>query len=111
MTKATLTAVVNYLTAANDPAMADVLADLTAELNKGAEVKAAKAALYEAAKPVVMEVLHSATAPITAAELWEACEGEMPEGVTKGMVQYALTRLWGADIRKVSGKVNVYTVA
>lgn len=111
MTKATLTALVNYLTEKNDDYMMDVLADLTTELNKGAEVKAAKAALYEAAKPVVMEVLRSATAPITAAELWEACEDEMPEGVTKGMVQYALTRLWGADIRKVSGKVNAYTVA
>ena len=84
----------------------DVLAELDKEINKGAEAKAQNAAAYEAIHDIVIGALTSA--PATVAEIWEAIENEVPEGVTKGKVQYALTHLWGDEIVKVEGKPNGY---
>ena len=84
----------------------EVLAELDKEINKGAEVKAHNAAAYEAIHDIVIGALTSA--PATVAEIWEAIENEVPEGVTKGKVQYALTHLWGDEIVKVEGKPNGY---
>lgn len=88
---------------------ADVLAELDKEINKGAEAKAKNAEAYEAIHDIVMGALTSA--PATVAEIWEAIEDEVPEGITKGKVQYALTHLWGDEIVKVEGKPNGYRKA
>lgn len=84
----------------------DILAELDKEINKGAEQKAKNAEAYEAIHDIVMGALTSA--PATVAEIWEAIEDEVPEGITKGKVQYALTHLWGDEIVKVEGKPNGY---
>ena len=84
----------------------DILAEIDKEINKGAEAKAKNAEAYEAIHDIVMGVLTSA--PATVAEIWEAIEDEVPEGITKGKVQYALTHLWGDEIVKVEGKPNGY---
>lgn len=88
---------------------ADVLAELDKEINKGAEAKAKNAEAYDAIHDIVMGALTSA--PATVAEIWEAIEDEVPEGITKGKVQYALTHLWGDEIVKVEGKPNGYRKA
>ena len=88
---------------------ADVLAELDKEINKGAEQKAKNAEAYDAIHDIVMGALTSA--PATVAEIWEAIEDEVPEGITKGKVQYALTHLWGDEIVKVEGKPNGYRKA
>ena len=88
---------------------ADVLAEIDKEINKGAEVKAKNAEAYDAIHDIVIGALTSA--PATVAEIWEAIEDEVPAGITKGKVQYALTHLWGDEIVKVEGKPNGYRKA
>ncbi len=87
----------------------EVLAEIAKEINKGAEVKAKNAEAYEAIHDIVMGALTSV--PATVAEIWDAIEDEVPEGITKGKVQYALTHLWGEEIVKVEGKPNGYRKA
>ena len=84
----------------------EVLAELDKEINKGAEAKAKNAEAYDAFHDIVIGALTSA--PATVAEIWEAIENDVPEGVTKGKVQYALTHLWSDEIVKVEGKPNGY---
>ena len=87
----------------------DILAELDKEINKGAEAKAKNAEAYDAIHDIVIGALTST--PATVAEIWDAIEDEVPEGVTKGKVQYALTHLWGDEIVKVEGKPNGYRKA
>lgn len=83
----------------------EVLAELEKELNRNAEAKQAKEALYAEAKPIVLKAMD---APATITEIFEAVEKNLPEGFTKGMLQYAITRLWKDEIDKTEGKVNAY---
>jgi len=83
-----------------------VLAELDTELSKGAAEKTARAAEYESIHDLIMETLSDT--PITCGELWESIEGSVPEGITKGKVQYALTHLWQDEIVKITGKPNTY---
>ena len=87
----------------------EVMDELTKEINKGAEAKAKNAEAYEAIHDLVIGALTSA--PATVAEIWEAIEGDVPEGITKSKVQYALTHLWSDEIVKVEGKPNGYRKA
>lgn len=87
----------------------EILAELDKEINKGAEQKAKNAEAYEGIHDLVIGVLTDK--PATVAEIWEAIEDEVPEGITKGKVQYALTHLWGDEIVKVEGKPNGYRKA
>ena len=88
---------------------ADVLAELDKEISKGAEAKAKNAETYDAIHDIVIGALTNA--PATVAEIWDAIADEVPEGITKGKVQYALTHLWGDEIVKVEGKPNGYRKA
>ena len=87
----------------------DIMAELTAEINKGEEQKAKNAAVYASFHDIVMKALAEATAPVTIAELYEEIKGELPEGFTKAKVQYALGHYWEAEVVKTEGKVNTYT--
>ena len=69
----------------------------------------AKVEEYAAAKPIVMEQL-SVETPVTIAEIWDAISEDVPEGFTKGRLQYAMTRLWADMVEKHEGKVNAYTL-
>ena len=84
----------------------DILSELDKEINKGAEAKAKNAEAYGSIHDIVMGALSAV--PVTVAELWESIEGEVPEGITKGKVQYALTHLWQDEIVKIEGKPNTY---
>ena len=91
---------------ANGAEYGDILEEITAELNRGEKQKAENAAMYESIHDMVMETLSDT--PVTLAELWEAIETDVPTGVTKGKLQYAVTRLWKDEITKVDGNPNGY---
>ena len=110
MKKTTMYAILSLIESNDTPEAEAVRTEITAELNKGAEKAQANRDLYASAHDVVIEALASASAPVTMSELWEAVEGNLPDGMTKGKVQYAVTRLWSDEIVKTEGKVNAYSL-
>lgn len=104
MKKATLETIYVVLTEAGYDD-AEILAEIEKEINRNAEAKQAKEALYEEAKEIVLSAMD---APATITEIFEAVKSDLPEGFTKGMMQYAITRLWKDEIDKTEGKVNTY---
>lgn len=111
MKKATLQSLVAYLDGQTIDNLSEIKAELEAELNKGAEAKAQSDALYESAKGVVMDELAMATEGVTIGELYDAITDKLPEGFTKGKLQYAVTRLWKDEVVRTEGKVNTYRKA
>lgn len=109
MKKDTLTRIYNVLKDITFINKDEVLADLTKEINKGAEAKAKNAEAYEGIHDLVIGALGDA--PATCGEIFEAIKAELPEGMTKGKVQYALTHLWGDEIVVIAGKPNTYRLA
>ena len=111
MRKVSLQSIVSFIDSIDAPQeIKDVRDEIVNELNKGAEKAQANRDLYASAHDVVINALASATAPVTMSELWEAVDGNLPEGMTKGKVQYAVTRLWSDEIVKTEGKVNTYSL-
>ena len=112
MKKATMNTILSLIANDNSAEAEQVRAELTAELNKGEAVKAANAELYASAKEVVMNELATTDAAVTISELYDAVADKLPEGMTKGKLQYAVTRLWVGDgIVRIEGKVNTYRKA
>ena len=111
MKKATMNTIVNYINDNAIEALYEVRDELMAELNKGAEEKARNAELYDAAKAVVMGELGTTDKAVTIGELFDAVEENLPQGFTKGKLQYAVTRLWKDEIVRIEGKVNTYRKA
>ena len=108
MRKVSLSAIYTALKAIDfDP---EILSEIENELNKGAEKAQANRDLYDQAKEVVFNALRSANAPVTISELYETVANDLPDGMTKGKVQYAITRLWVDEIVKTEGKVNAYSI-
>ena len=94
-----------------------ILTELNAEIERAekanarkADAKAAKMNEYAAAHDVVIGTLADAVAPVTVAELFEACENELPDGFTKNKISYALRTYWADEVVKTEGKVNTYAV-
>ena len=113
MKKASLQSLYNFLTEKVDVCPEDIAAireEIAAELAKGQAKAEANRALYASAHKVVIEVLRSATAPVTIGELYDAIAKDLPEDMSKGKIQYAITRLWTDEIAKIEGKVNTYTL-
>ena len=104
MKKATLSAIYSALKAIDFDA--EMLAEVEKDLTKGDAEKAKNAELYEVAKPVVLGALSDT--PATIGEIYDEIANDLPEGFTKGKVQYAITRLWADEVTKVEGKVNSY---
>ena len=105
MTKASLTAIFNALTNVDFEGKETAMVELEKEINSGVAEKAAKAALYDAAKVVVLAALDK---PMTVADAYEVCKDELPHGFTKAQIQYGLTHYWTDDVVKTTGKVNEY---
>jgi len=105
MKNTTYATVYSFLTA-NGFDNAEILAEFEKEINRNAVAKQAKETLYAEAKPIVLGVMD---APATITEIFEAVEGDLPDGFTKGNLQYAITRLWKDEIEKTEGKVNTYS--
>lgn len=107
MKKATLTAIYASLKDMDyDP---EILAEIEKELNRGADAKAKNLEVYESFHELLVSNLSDS--PATCGEIYEAIEEQLPEGVTKGKVQYALTHLWQDEIVKIEGKPNTYRKA
>ena len=88
---------------ATDP----MIAELDAELNKGAEEKAVRAAAYESIHDIIVDNLSET--PVPCADLWKEIEGEVSaKGMNRHNVQYALNNLWQDEIVKIAGKPNTY---
>lgn len=111
MKKTTMTAIVNYINDNAIEALYEARDELTAELNRGAEEKAKSAEQYEAVKAIVMSELATTNKPVTISELYDAVANNLPEGFTKGKLQYAMTRLWKDELVRTEGKVNTYHLA
>ena len=105
MKKVTLIAIKDALTGYGY-ADADVLSELNHEINRGEDAKAKNAEAYESIHSLIVDTLSDT--PVTCGELWEAIENDVPAGITKGKVQYALTHLWQDEIVKIEGKPNTY---
>lgn len=85
----------------------EILAEVEKELNRGEEQKAKNAELYEQAKPIVLGALSET--PATIGEIYDEVANSLPDGFTKGKMQYAITRLWMDEVVKTEGKVNSYS--
>ena len=109
MKKATLesirTALLNSGVEETDP----MVVELTAELNKGEAVKAKNAEAYASIHDIMIGALEDK--PATVSEIWDVIANKVPDGITKGKVQYALTHLWQDEIVKVPGNPNGYRKA
>ena len=110
MKKSTMNTILSLIATIDTPEAETVRAELTAELNRGAEKAQANRELYEAAKEIVLGELGDI--PVTVAELFEAVKDKLlPMGFTKAKVQYALGHYWESEVVKHEGKVNSYTRA
>jgi hypothetical protein len=84
-----------------------LIEEISAELNKGAEEKAARATAYEGIHRIVVDNLTDT--PVSCADLWGEIESEVSaKGMTRHNVQYALNNLWQDEIVKIPGKPNTY---
>ena len=107
MKKATLETIRTALLDAGYESTDPVMVELDAEINKGAEEKAARAAAYEGIHNIVVDNLTET--PVSLTDLWGEIEGEVTaKGMTKHNVQYALNNLWQDEIVKIPGKPNTY---
>ena len=107
MKKATLEAIRDTLVDLGVNDTDPMVVELTAELNKGAEEKAARAAAYEGIHDIVVDNLTET--PVSLTDLWPEIEGDITaKGMTKHNVQYALNNLWQDEIVKIVGKPNTY---
>lgn len=84
-----------------------MIAELDAELNKGAAEKAARAEAYEGIHSLIVDNLSET--PVTCADLFAEIEDDIAaKGMTRHNVQYALNNLWQTEIVKIAGKPNTY---
>ena len=110
MKKATLEAIRDTLIDLGVNDTDPMVVELNAELNKGAEEKAARAAAYEGIHRIVVDNLTDT--PVTCADLFVEIEPEVvAKGMTRHKVQYALNNLWQDEIVKIAGKPNTYRKA
>lgn len=106
MKKATIEALYNYINGATLTNLDEIKSELETELNRGKAQKEANAKAYAGIHDLIIETLSDT--PATAAEIFEAIEDELPDGMGKGKVQYALNNLWQDEIVKIEGKPNTY---
>ena len=107
MKKATLSTIYSALLDAGYESTDPIMEEISKELNRGEAEKAKNAELYEQAKPIVLGALSDK--PATISEIYDEVASELPDGFSKGKVQYAITRLWADEVVKTEGKVNSYS--
>ena len=110
MTNTTLNTVYTVLSNIDFENKDAVLAEVYKDLHRNDDRKAEKAAAYDAARDIVLETIRTATAPVTVAEIFAACEDSLPGNFSKNQVQYGLGHYWADAVNKIEGKVNAYTI-
>lgn len=108
MKKASLKSLVSFINGEAVENIADIKAEIEAELAKGEAKAQVNRDLYAKAEPIVLDGLRKVTAPVTINELFGEIEKDLPANFTKNKVQYGLTRLWADKVVKTEGKVNTY---
>ena len=108
MKKATLSTIYSALLDSGYESTDPIMEEIAKELNRGEAEKAKNAEVYEQAKAIVLGALSDT--PVTISELYDEIATALPEGFTKGKVQYAITRLWADEVVKTEGKVNAYAL-
>lgn len=108
MKKVSLTAILDILNGVSysDEMVAELKDEISKELNKGQAQKDKNAEAYESIHSLIVDTLSDT--PVTCGEVWESIKDDVPDGITKGKVQYALTHLWQDEIVKIEGKPNTY---
>ena len=108
MKNSTIKTIYAILTGANtdEAEKLAVIRELEDDFAKQAEKASAKLDTYEAIHDVVMA--HLGDKPMTIAEIFTACEIELPDGTTKNKVQYGLLNYWKDEVVKIEGKPNQY---
>ena len=104
MKKNTIQSLVSYLNGETVTNLDEIKAELEAELARGKEKAEANRKTYEEMGTAVLEVLRSATAPVTAQELADET------GYAKGKIVYGLTNYWSDSVEKIPGKTNLYAI-
>ena len=110
MKKSTMISLLAYLNGETVTNIDEIRDELAAELAKGEAKAEANREMYELAHDVAINALASCEEGMTISELWKATEEDMPEGFSKGKLQYAVTRMWMDELVKIEGKVNKYAV-
>ena len=110
MKKASLRALVDYIVDNDVNELSEIKDEIVAELAKNEAKAQENRDLYASAHDVVMNGLRMATEPVTIGELYAEIADELPDGFSKGKVQYAITRLWADEVVKTEGKVNSYSI-
>ena len=106
MKKASLQSLVSYLNGETVDNIADIKAEIEAELAKGKAKADANRAVYAELHDKVIEAIRTANAPVTAQEIADAT------GIARGKIVYGLTNLWSEEVTvDKSGKANTYTLA
>ena len=106
MKKSTLVSLIALLNGEPITEPDTIKAELEAELNKEKARKDANLKAYNDAHDVIINAL--GVEPATCSEVYEIIKNDLPQGFTRGKVQYALTHLWQDEIVKVEGTPNMY---
>lgn len=108
MTKTIMNSILSLVSTIDTPEAEEIRVAIQNELSKGEAKAQANRDLYARAHDVVIGALTET--PVTIGELYEEVKDSLPEGFSKGKVQYAVTRLWADEIVKTEGKVNTYSL-
>ena len=113
MTKNTMQTLIAYFAAQNflPSDVADAVDEIKAELNRNAARAQANRELYAQAHDVVMNGLANMNVPVTVSELFEEIRTDLPDGFSRGKVQYALLHYWQDEVVKIDGSPNTYKKA
>lgn len=113
MKKTTLSALYAFLNGDTTVNLDEARTEITAEYEKQMNASKAKADAYDAAKPVILEILRACPTEdgMTVSAIAQQAAELLPEDFTKSKIQYALTRYWTDEVEKIEnpGKVpNTY---
>ena len=110
MKKSTISTIYDILTSVDFEGKTEVMTDLYNEIHRNDNKRDAAAVEYAAALPVVLSVFEQTDVPVTASEIYEAIGGNLPDGFTKGRMQYGLSKVWTDRIETIPGKPNTYVL-
>jgi len=106
MKKSSLQSLVSYLNGETVENIAEIKAEIEAELNKGRAKAEANRAVYADIHDKVIAVLSMSTNPVTAQEIADET------GIARGKIVYGLTSYWGDEVvADKSGKTTTYRLA
>ena len=110
MKKSSLLSLVSYINGEAVDNIEEIKAEIEAVLSKGEAKAQANRELYAEAHDVIVDVMKKLTAPASVADIYAEAAPKLPDGMSKGKIQYAITRLWADEMDKFEGKVNTYSL-